>query len=200
MPPGQEAERVPGSPRQEAMTPEPFLSPPSLSPTWGHTECHAAATCPCHPSPVRGITGTASLHWPGHQPAPGHSILGTRWEAVQSRLCTEWPGEAAVQGAGNRTPSSCLKEEGQAEPKPTLAKPGPGGSVPRGGGQEAGWLVAGQAGRRWQQRPGCLGDDIGAVWRPGASGPARVGRSVAQSPGAGGQPLLSATEAMPAAW
>ena len=46
----------------------------------------------------------------------------------------------------------------------------------------------GWAGRRWRQRPGRLGNDIGAeeaAWPPGASG--QMGRSMAWSPGARGQ-------------
>lgn len=140
----------------------------------------------------------SALAWPPTCPwalHSGHQVGGSAEQALH-RVARR----SRCAGGRQQDPKLVPERGGPGRAQAYLGQAWPGGSVPRGGGQEAGGPVAGQAGRRWQQRPGCLGDDIGAVWRPGASGPARVGRSVAQSPGAGGQPLLSATGAMPAAW
>lgn len=130
------------------MAAEPLLSPSSL-PQPGATRS-ATQRRPVLTQVLSGIIGTASAPPPCllATRVPGHCVPGTGQDAVGRGLCTlRGPRGCCAGGAGAaRTPSSCPREEGQAEPKPTLAEPGPGGSVRRGGDQEARWLAAGQAG------------------------------------------------------
>lgn len=76
-----------------------------------------------------------------------HCPGGTRWQAVGRGLRTLGsPNE-------DRTSSWCLAPEGQAEPKPTSAETGPGGSEQREGARRPAAAARGWAGRRWQRRP-----------------------------------------------
>lgn len=95
--------------------------------------------------------------WP-RAPGNRHQVPGS----VERALHPGWP-----RGGRRQDRKLALKEEGQAEPKPTLAETGPGGSVQREGAGGPPALARGSAGGRWQQRPGNLGDDIGACGQPG---------------------------------
>lgn len=139
--------------------------------------------------PIRGTTDTASLSALRAPRAPHSWVPGGRQRGGGS--VPPAAGGCRVAGRPGQDPTLRPERGSQAEPKPTLAEPGPRGWVGVGAEAEAAGrpkAARGWAGRRWRQRPGRLGNDIGtkeAAWPAWSLGP--PGRSVAGSPGAGGQ-------------
>lgn len=128
----------------------------------------------CHSSPT--------LAWPpgcpSATPGPGHPVRGTRWQAMWRGLCPlGGPGGAVTR------PQPVPERGGPGRTRAYLGGPGPGGSC-RCRQARRRLLVAGQA--AVGQRPGSLGDDIGAVWPWPAWSLGQAGAERGLEPGAGG--------------
>lgn len=140
----------------------------------GSPKCHQEGAGPPHQSPIRGLTATARPPpvWPPGCPSAAPA-QGTLYGAPGGRPCGEGSAPWVAPRGWRQDLSLCLREGPAAERTPTSAGPAGGSCRCRRPAAACLWL-----GRPWRrrQRPGSLGDDIGAVW-PGVWG--RPGRSVA---------------------
>lgn len=132
--------------------------------------------------PMRGLTATAPPHWPGHQAAHLPPLaLGTLSGAPDGRPCGAGSAPWVARGGGTR-PQPVPERGGPGRTRAYLGGPGPGGSC-RCRQARRRLLVAGQA--AVGQRPGSLGDDIGAVWPWPAWRLGQAGAERGLEPGAG---------------
>lgn len=181
---GDDGIRACSAPARLAPGPGPCRLPFSPSGADDSPECHEAGVGLPHQSPIRGLTAQPPHTGLVTSLPPWLRAPSNRYQAagsVERALHPGWP-------RGGRPQDLELAPErgGSGRTRAYLGGAGAGGSVQGDGGQEARWPggpapLTAEAGR---QRPGHLGDDIGAVWPAWSLG--QAGAEHGPEPWAGG--------------